>query len=101
MYLSVLSGLLLERFNITAHGADIDEAIDVGQQAVTATPAAAPSRARCLANLAASLGARFEQTGNAADVDAAIDAGRQAIEITPQGESRTDGNSLKPRQFFA
>ena len=63
--------------------ADLDAAIEAGQQAVQATPADHPDRAGFLSNLGNALRARFERTGARADLDAAIQAGRQAVQATP------------------
>jgi CHAT domain-containing protein/tetratricopeptide (TPR) repeat protein len=80
MYLSNLCGALQTRFQCTGAAADLDEAVRVGQQAVTATPEDEPEM---LSNLAAALHARFECTGVAADLDQAIDLLATAVAAAP------------------
>ena len=71
------------RFERTGDLADLDAAIDLLRQAVAASPADHPDRARYLSNLGVALRARFERTGDRADLDAAVDAGRQAVAASP------------------
>ena len=58
-------------------------AIQVGREAVEATPADHPGRALCLSNLEIALRTRFGRTGDLGDIDAAVALGREAVEATP------------------
>ena len=85
--LSNLGNSFRTRFEHSRDSADLDAAIDVGRQAVSAAPQGHADRAIYLSNLAASLYGRFDQTGNGADLDSAIDVGRQAVSAAPQGHA--------------
>ncbi|MGD0069799.1 MAG: SAV_2336 N-terminal domain-related protein, partial [Streptosporangiaceae bacterium] len=85
------------------HGADLDTAVDAGQQVVQATPAGHPSRARHLSNLGNALQARYEHTEMTADLDAAISCFREAVQAAPVGHpglasyQSNLGNALQAR----
>ena len=73
------------RFDRSGVQKEIDEAIDVGRDAVAATPAGHPARARRLNMLGTALHARFGRTWAQADLDAAIEAFHAAVDATPPG----------------
>lgn len=56
----------------------MDEAVDVGREAVDATPAGHPALAAYLTNFAAALLARFERTRVLTDLDSAVAVHREA-----------------------
>ena len=90
--LSNLGIALTARFERTGDQADLDAAIDAGQQALAATPADDPDRAGRLSNLGVALTARFERTGDRADLDAAIDLpGRRWRPARPTTPTAPDG----------
>ncbi|KAH7009234.1 CHAT domain-containing protein [Microdochium trichocladiopsis] len=63
--------------------ADLEEAIQVGQEAINAAPLDHPDRAILLNNLGIRLGDRYSWTGAMADLEEAICLTREAIEATP------------------
>ncbi len=65
--------------------ADLDAAIEAGQQAVSVTSAGHAALPRRLSNLSLALRARFERAGDSADLDAALTAIRDAVAATPPG----------------
>ena len=67
----------------TGDRSTLDAAIDLFRQAVEATPADYPDRARYLFNLCGALRTRFQRGGQLADLDAAIAAGQAAVDATP------------------
>ncbi|MCJ1242699.1 hypothetical protein MMC14_010708 [Varicellaria rhodocarpa] len=67
--------------------ADLEEAIQVGQEAVDTTPQDHPNRAVRLNNLGGGLGNRYSRTGAIADLEEAIQVGREAVDATPQDHS--------------
>ncbi|KAM5342911.1 hypothetical protein ACJ41O_013877 [Fusarium nematophilum] len=72
-----------DRFPRAGAMADLDEAIHVAREAVTATPDNHPVRAALLNNLGNRLGDRFLRTGATADLDEAIRVAREAVKATP------------------
>ncbi|MGO9187484.1 MAG: CHAT domain-containing protein [Streptosporangiaceae bacterium] len=58
-------------------------AIEVGEQALAATPADHPNRSLVLSNLGAALQRRFERLGGLADLHRAIEVGEAAVAATP------------------
>src|SRR5262249_27265482 len=56
---------------------------DTAKQALDATPADHPVRARYLSNLTMALLAQFHGTGRLADLDAAVRVGQQAVDAAP------------------
>jgi tetratricopeptide (TPR) repeat protein len=81
--LSNLANTLASRFDILLDPVDLDESISLSQQAVAATSADDPERARYLSNLAGKLQERFRWTGHQADLDAAVTAAEQAVAESP------------------
>src|SRR6185312_14564219 len=71
------------RFERTGRAADLDRAINLGEQALAATPTDHSDRPMYLYNLGIALHDRFERTGRAADLDRAISVGEQALAGTP------------------
>ncbi|KAM5353081.1 hypothetical protein ACJZ2D_017037 [Fusarium nematophilum] len=63
--------------------ADLEEAIQVGREAIDATPLDHPNRTRFLSNLGRRLGDRYSRIGTMADLEEAIQVGREAIDATP------------------
>jgi tetratricopeptide (TPR) repeat protein len=63
--------------------ADIDRAVQLGAQAVTATPDGHPHQTARLSSLGFSYQRRFERGGVLADIDQAVDLGEQAVAATP------------------
>ncbi|QIS24559.1 CHAT domain-containing protein [Nocardia terpenica] len=82
-YLSDLSIGYHLRFERSGVAADLDQAIELGEQALLATPDDHSDRARRLSNLGNTYRARFERGGVAADVDRAVELGEQALVATP------------------
>ena len=72
------------RLRSDRHGdrADLDRAIAIGEEAVSACHDE-DARAGCLANLADSLHARFEHNGDAADLESALNAYQTAVAVAP------------------
>jgi tetratricopeptide (TPR) repeat protein len=64
--------------------ADLEEAIQLGRQAIEATPEDHPDGAAYLDSLGNRLIEKYTTTGAAADLEEAIQLGRQAIEATPE-----------------
>jgi len=95
-YLSNLGNSLRTRFGYAGDRADLDLAIDFGQQAVDAAAPGRPDRAGYLANVAAALFRRFELAGDRADLDAAIGLGWQVARAVPPGHYGHDRCSLSP-----
>lgn len=75
---------LAYRLRSDRHGdrADLDRAIAIGEEAVSACHDE-DARAGCLANLADSLHARFEHNGDAADLESALNAYQTAVAVAP------------------
>ena len=95
--LSNLGSSLLSRFERAGDAADLDAAIDAGQQAVDLTPPGHPDLAVYLSNLGISLHTRFERAGDTADLDAAIEllAARQ-----PGADRDTQLSGWPPRRAW-
>ena len=85
MYLSNLGTALARRFEHAGDSADLDSAIDAGQQAVDAAPPGYPNLPMLLSNLGTTLASRFKRAGDSADLDDSIDFARQAVTATPPG----------------
>ncbi|TCO49794.1 CHAT domain-containing protein [Actinocrispum wychmicini] len=93
MALSNLVGMLMARFerarrtrdSVERSGAKdyLDEAIDVGRQAVNASPTHHFIRLLALSNLGPALRTRFEWTGATDDLDEAVDCARQVMNVNP------------------
>jgi hypothetical protein len=81
--LSGLGTALLARFVHAGTAADLDAAVEAGQQAVEAAPPGHPNRVAILSNLSSALRARFERVGAVSDLDAAITGYREALRIIP------------------
>jgi hypothetical protein len=69
----------------TGSGADLDQAVDAGRQAVAAAHTNSAARTGYLLGLAYLLEARFAGTGSGADLDEAVEMGRQAVAASPAG----------------
>jgi hypothetical protein len=69
-----------KRYELTQHGADLDDAISAGDEAVTLMAPDDPDRCGALSNLGVALRARFEQAGNGDDLTNAISFGRESVE---------------------
>ncbi|CUS11100.1 unnamed protein product, partial [Tuber aestivum] len=63
---------------------DLQNAIDHGQEALTATPQNHPARATRHNNLGYLLSSRFERTGDLGDLQKAIEHAEQALAATPR-----------------
>jgi hypothetical protein len=70
---------LLMRYRRTGELVHLDEAVEVGRQAVAAAPADHPDRPMYLSNLGNGLRTRFRRAGKLADLNEAIEVGRQAV----------------------
>ncbi|KAL4744388.1 hypothetical protein BDW72DRAFT_212734 [Aspergillus terricola var. indicus] len=68
--------------NLSLH-LDLETAINIGRQAVEATPSNHLDRAAQLHNVGTHLFNRYSRTGAMTDLDEAINLGRQAIQVTP------------------
>ena len=77
------AAILLEETLSTGNRASLDAVIEASRQAVAATPAGHPARAKSLSTLGFALATRFRWTGYLADLDAAIDASQQAVAASP------------------
>jgi len=64
--------------------ADLDRAVSVADEAVTATPRDHPDRAMYLNNLGIWLVTRFEHTGSIVDLDRSVGFLEEAVTITPR-----------------
>ncbi|KAM0710540.1 hypothetical protein Q7P35_002211 [Cladosporium inversicolor] len=101
--LGFLADILSLRFEQSGETKDLEEVIDVAQQAVQAMPFDHPDRAGFLNNLGVWLSSRYERTGEMKDLGEAIDVARQAIQATPldhpgrAGRSSNLSNSLGSR----
>ena len=62
--------------------ADLEEAIRMGQEAVTITPKDHPDRAGFLNNLGSHFSDRYSRTGAIADLEKAIRMGQETVTIT-------------------
>jgi tetratricopeptide (TPR) repeat protein len=80
-YLSNLGIALQVRFEGTGQQTDLDRAIALGRDAMSATP----NHPKYLSNLGAALQTRFRYTGRSSDLDEAIAVGRKAVSATPPG----------------
>jgi tetratricopeptide (TPR) repeat protein len=82
---SSLGVALSRRFEEGGDLADLERAIEVGTQAVEATPEEDPRRSSALSNLAYALMARFNQTMTVSDLDLAVELLSQAVDASPLG----------------
>ncbi|EXM12961.1 hypothetical protein FOTG_18569 [Fusarium oxysporum f. sp. vasinfectum 25433] len=71
------------RYQRTGTMADLDEAINIGRQALDKTPGDHPDRVAWLNNLGIGLRLRYQRTGTMADLEEAIGIGRRAVDSTP------------------
>ena len=69
----------------TGDSADLDAAIDLGQQVARAAGPGHPARAGRLSNLGVLMLTRFEHAGDRRDLDAAIEIGQQAVDLAGPG----------------
>ncbi|EMT65582.1 Putative 30S ribosomal protein S17P-like protein [Fusarium odoratissimum] len=81
--LNTLGGLLSDRYLRTQSLSDLEESIELGQEAVDTTPSQHPNRVRRLDNLADSFGRRHSRTGHMNDLEKAIQIEREVIKVTP------------------
>jgi nucleoside phosphorylase len=72
-----------KRFQRAGNLDDLNNAISIGEEAVSATPLDHPNRAGRLSNLAIFRQSRFEQTRNLDDLNNAISIGEEAVSATP------------------
>jgi CHAT domain-containing protein len=77
-----LGHALQRRYEVLHDAADVEAVIVVFRQALDASPADDPNRARYLANLATGYNDRYANTEAPADLDVAIETWRQAVEAT-------------------
>ncbi|KAK2731046.1 hypothetical protein FQN57_003707 [Myotisia sp. PD_48] len=63
---------------------DLEEAIQLGREAITVTPEDHPDRAGQFNNLGIQLSDRYSRTGAMSDLEEAIQLGREAIAATPE-----------------
>jgi hypothetical protein len=83
MYLSNLGIALRDLSERTGQQAPLEEAVQVGQRAVSATPDDHPSRPGRLSNLGSALRLLSERTGRLSTLEDAIQTGRQAVDAAP------------------
>jgi tetratricopeptide (TPR) repeat protein len=83
LILNELGTVLQDQFDVTDDPADIDRAVDLGQQAVAADPDG-PDTAGHLVNLGTARFTRYEATSDSDDLDAALDCWNRAIGLLPQ-----------------
>jgi hypothetical protein len=83
--------VLLARSEWTGALADLDTAITTTRQAIAATSATHPDRAKRLTNLCGALARRCERTGALADLDESITAAREAVAIVPVADPARNG----------
>ena len=83
--LNNLAGGLLERYDLTGLIADVDEAIQVLDEAISSTPADHPDRPARLSNLAIALRTRqLRRRGGRDDLDRAVAAFQEALGLTSE-----------------
>jgi tetratricopeptide (TPR) repeat protein len=73
---------LQTRFEQTGTLADLNEAVTITEQALSAIPADHPRRSSYLSDLSGVLRTQFEQTGMLADLDRAVQLGHEAVNVT-------------------
>lgn len=73
--------------------ADLQRAIQLGEQALTVTTPGDPGRSRMLSDMASYLADRFEELGVQADLDLAIQRGEEGVSTT-SGDLSDHGNRL-------
>ncbi len=66
---------------------DLEQAIQVNQQAVTLTPDGHAGKPMYLSNLGITLQSRFERSGELEDLEQAIQVNQQAVTLTPDGHA--------------
>lgn len=96
---------LRDRYSQTGAIPAIEEAIQLGQEAVNATPPDHPHRAGRLSNLGNRLGDRSSRTGAIADLEEAIRVGRESVHayppIYPAWARRLDGLGIPLRDRYS
>jgi tetratricopeptide (TPR) repeat protein len=83
LVLDELGTVLQDRFDVTDELADIDLAVDLGQQAVTADPDG-PDAAGHWVNLGTARFTRYEATSDPDDLAGALDCWNRAIDLLPE-----------------
>ncbi|MGW2997959.1 hypothetical protein ACWDA9_42155, partial [Streptomyces sp. NPDC001193] len=89
------------RFERTGDSGDLDAAVEVGRQAVEATPEGHPGRAVFLSDLADALVVRFDHGGDRADRDEAVGAWSAAASTVPSSVSLRIGAGLSAALLLA
>jgi tetratricopeptide (TPR) repeat protein len=79
MYVNNLAGAVYRRFQSTGSKADLDRAIELGDQVIVVTPDGHPTRAMYFLNLGSRLRKRFELTASRGDLEGAVVAFEQAL----------------------
>ena len=80
-----LAAALSARFAAAGLVADLEEAVEVYERAVAATPPGSPQRASRLADLGDALRERADRLGRAGDIDRAVAVLADALAATPVG----------------
>lgn len=93
-YLCTLSERYHLRFLRLESLADLQRAIELGEQALTVTTLGDPGRSQMLCDMASYLADRFEQLGAKADLDLAIKRGEEGVSTT-SGDLSDRGNRLR------
>ncbi|KAF9062799.1 CHAT domain-containing protein [Rhodocollybia butyracea] len=91
--LSNLGRCLSVRFQQTGHLGDLDESVQLIQEALLLCPVGHPHRGHVLSILSTPLQSRFQETGQLEDLDNSIQLSREALLLNPVGH-RKHGSSL-------
>src|SRR5712691_10785758 len=75
----------LRRYQATRQGEDLNQALEIGQEAVRQSRQDSQEQSRSLYILGNGLRERYNLTGDLADLERALQAWGQAIEQTPPG----------------
>ncbi len=75
------------RFERSGELEDLEQAIQVNQQAVNLTPDGHADKPRRLNNLGGALQSRFKRSGEWEDLEQAIQLNQQAVNLTPDGHA--------------
>jgi hypothetical protein len=73
-----LAGFLRARYDTLGNPHDLDEAVRIGENAISVTGTAHPERSGFLTNLAVSYWRRYERDGSARDAQRAVVAWKEA-----------------------
>ena len=85
MILGNLGGAWRSTYEVTDDPADLHRALDINEQACTATPADAPHRPAVMSNLASALRESYKRDGDLAALDRAIELDERAVTLAPPG----------------